>query len=169
VNGERWEINQPQTSALGGKVKGLEVSVQQSLDRILPKALKGFGFQANYTYADSSFGNPALANLPFTGMSKHSYNLVGFYEAHGVSTRVAYSWRGKYISNPNAWGGPEWVSPYGQLDASFGYDIMKNVSLVAEASNLLNAGYSQYIKTPNQVSYLARFGRQFSLAVRLGF
>lgn len=169
VNGIRWRVRQPGSSGFGGTIKGFELTAQQSFDAFLPEALRGFGAQLNFTYTTSSFEDPALKGLPFTGMSKQSYNIVGFYEAHGVSARVAYSRRGKYVANPDGWGGAEWVASYGQLDASVSYDITKRLSVVAEATNLTNSRYWQYIDRPDQVSYLARFGRQIALGVRYGF
>lgn len=169
INGQEWRVRQPGSSGYGGTIKGFELAAQQSFDPLLPDFLHGFGAQVNYTYTTSSFDDPELDGLPFTGMSKQSYNIVGFYENHGFAARVAYSRRGKYISNPDGWGGPEWVAPYGQVDASLSYDIGDKVTVVAEGTNLTNSRYWQYIDRPDQVSYLARFGRQVSLGVRFGF
>lgn len=169
INGINWRVRQPGSSGFGGTIKGFEISAQQSFDPFLPDFLHGFGAQVNYTYTTSSFDDPELKGLPFTGMSKQSYNIVGFYERGGLAARVAYSRRGKYVSTPDGWGGPEWVAPYGQVDASLSYDITDQVTVVAEGTNLTNSRYWQYIDRPDQVSYLARFGRQVSLGVRFGF
>lgn len=169
INGIRWRVLQPGSSGFGGTIKGFEIAAQQSFDFLLPEALHGFGAQVNYTYTTSSFDDPEFQGLPFTGMSKHSYNVVGFYEQGGLAARVAYSKRGKYVAYPDGWGGPEWVASYGQVDASLSYDITDRVTVIAEGTNLTNARYWQYIDRPEQVSYLARFGRQVSLGVRFGF
>ena len=169
VNGVRWRVLQPGSSGFGGTIKGFEIAAQQSFDFFLPEALHGFGAQVNYTYTTSSFDDPEFQGLPFTGMSKNSYNVVGFYEQGGLAARVAYSRRGKYVAYPDGWGGPEWVSSYGQVDASISYDINDRLTVIAEGTNLTNSRYWQYIDRPEQVSYLARFGRQVSLGVRLGF
>ncbi|WP_417464536.1 TonB-dependent receptor [Kordiimonas sp.] len=164
-----WKVVQPGTSQYGADIKGFEVSYQQGFDAFLPEALHGFGTQINYTYTTSSFDDPDYEGLPFTGMSKNSYNIVGFYEQDRLQVRVAYNWRGKYVQYPDAWGGPEWVASYGQIDASASYNVSENITLFAEANNLTNARYQKYIKRSEQISYLSRFGTKISIGARVSF
>lgn len=169
VSGIEWEVNQPQSSEYGASIKGIEISYQQTFDEYLPEFLHGLGVQANYAYTDSKFDDPDYSGLPFTGMSKHSYNLVGYYEKDRVQARVAYSWQGKSVSDPNAWGGANWIAPYGQLDISASYKATEQITVFAEASNLTNARYHQYVEREDQISYLSHFGRQISLGARFAF
>ena len=67
----------------------------------------GFGVAANYTYADAKA--PATSyqdelNL-FTLSSRHTANLVGYYENGTYSARLAYSWRSKYMVRETGWYG----------------------------------------------------------------
>ncbi|TPE62716.1 TonB-dependent receptor [Sandaracinobacter neustonicus] len=136
-----------------GKVKGLELAVQQFAD-FLPGGWSGLAVQANYTFVDSSGGANLAVNsldpnqttasnkpLPLEGMSKHSYNLALMYEKFGVSARLAYNWRSKYLlttsaANLNA---PVWFEDYGQLDGSFIYSINDNIKVGVQGTNLLNS------------------------------
>lgn len=102
-------------------------------------------------------------------MSKNSYNAVVYYEQYGFQARLAYNWRSKFLSDPDAWGGPYWISDYGQLDASMSYNISDQFTVFAEATNLTNERYWGYTKRTDQVSYLERFGTQVALGVRASF
>ncbi len=169
VGGRTWNIRQPENSEFGASIKGIELSYQQTFDNWLPEAFHGLGMQVNYTRTSSSFDDPDYEGLPFTGMSKDSYNLVGYYENDKLQLRVAYNWRGKYVESPDAWGGPEWVAAYGQVDASASYRITEQITAFAEISNLTNSRYQKYVKREEQVSYLSRFGRQISVGARFTF
>lgn len=136
-----------------GKVKGFELAYQQFAD-FLPGGWAGLGLQANYTFVDSSGGSNlavnsldpnqvtnANAELPLEGMSKHSFNVAALYEHFGISARLAYNWRSKYLlttsaANLNA---PVWFEDYGQLDASLVYAITQNIKVGVQATNLLNS------------------------------
>ena len=117
-----------------GKVKGFEIAYQQTFD-FLPQPLDGFGMQANYTYIDSSglpntFLNGSEAvndstvppgNLPLEQLSKHNFNIAGFYEKGPVSVRAAYNWRSRFLLTAADVIFPYYSifnEPTGQLDAS---------------------------------------------------
>ncbi|WP_337880286.1 TonB-dependent receptor [Rheinheimera sp.] len=171
VMGTDYLVTTAVNEGYGAKVTGYETAWQQSLDELLPEPWNGFGWQLNYTYVDSSYDDPELKakNLPFQGMSKTSYNAVLYYEQYGLQARLAYNWRSKFVSNPEAWGGAAWVADYGQLDASASYDLMPNLTVFLEATNLTNSRYWGYIKRDDQVNYLERFGTQVAFGVRGSF
>ncbi|ABL99399.1 TonB-dependent receptor [Shewanella amazonensis] len=171
VEGNRYMVNQPESGEYGALITGYEVAWQQSLEQWLPSPLDGFGVQLNYTYVDSEYDDPARKeqNLPFAGMSENSYNAVLYYEKYGLQGRFAYNWRSKFLVDPEAWGGPAWINAYGQLDASLSYALLENLNVFVEASNLGNDRYSGYIKRPDQVNYLERFGTQIAFGVRGSF
>lgn len=137
-----------------GTIKGFEVAYQQFFD-FLPGVLSGLGLQANYTFVDSNggtntavntldpnqTGNAADRSLPLEGMSKHSFNIAGIYEKHGISARVAYNWRSEYLlttsaANINA---PVWFEDYGQLDASLIVSVTDFLKVGVQGTNLLNS------------------------------
>jgi TonB-dependent receptor len=136
-----------------GSLKGFELAYQQFYD-FLPKPFDGFGLQANLTYLspkgganspvnifDPSQVTNAFADLPLEGMSKWSYNLAAMYEKYGISARVAYNWRSRYLLTTSAANDnlPVWSEKYGQLDASIFYNITKNIKLGVQGTNLLNS------------------------------
>lgn len=134
-----------------GSIKGFETGYTMFFDR-LPGALKGLGFNGNYTFISNSGGlnptNPQLAvgsllpgNLPMQGLSKHSFNAALLYEKYGVSARLAYNWRSEYLANANGANvnQPVWNEAYGQLDASFIVDVNSHVKVGMQAQNLLKA------------------------------
>jgi TonB-dependent receptor len=150
---------QPVNSSATGKIKGFELSYQQNFE-FLPGLLSGFGLQANYTYVDStgvpqstlSSTDPNVAagnvsNIPgdgfqLQGLSKHTFNIVPYYEKGAFSMRAAYSWRSQYlltlrdVITPFD---PIFQRAYGQLDASIGLKINEHLKLGIEGVNLLNS------------------------------
>lgn len=171
VDGNEYWLSQPESGQYGATVRGIEVAWQHSLAHILPEPFDGLGFQLNYTYVDSEYDDPArkARNLPFQGMSKNAYNAVLYYEKYGFQTRLAYNWRSKFLTDPEAWGGPAWIADYGQLDASASYEINRHFTVYAEASNLTNKRYWGYVKREDQVNYLERFGTQIAFGIRGSF
>ncbi|WP_353847611.1 TonB-dependent receptor [Sphingomonas sp.] len=142
-----------------GKIKGVEVSYQQTFD-FLPSFLSGLGTSLNYSYIDSSGlpnsflngGSPSgtsnitPGNLPLEGLSKHNANATVFYEKGPISLRAAYNWRSKYLLTA-----ADVIFPYtsiyqsagGQLDASAFININKYIKIGVQGVNLAN----QVVKT----------------------
>ena len=127
----------------GGKISGLELGLLTNFDFI--QGLENFGMQANYTYADSeadyfreSF-NESSIDLPYQYQSEHTYNVMGFYENDDLMIRVAYNWRSESLEDPiNSLDGMAiWRDEYGQLDASFSYQITDSIEVIGSVSNLL--------------------------------
>jgi TonB-dependent receptor len=146
-------------SAERGKVKGFELSYQQTFD-FLPGFLSGFGFNGNYTYIKSKgIPNSILdtpnaptitpGNLPLEQLSKHNFNATAFYEKGPLSLRASYSWRSRFLLTSR-----DVIHPYfpifnsatGQLDASIFYSITPNIKLALQGTNLLN----EVLKTEQQ-------------------
>jgi TonB-dependent receptor len=137
-----------------GHLQGLEVAYQQFFDK-LPGWLSGFGVQANATYTEggvTSSADPSLEGKDFAGLSKYSYNVVGLYEKGGVSARLAYNWRSKFVQvygeRPgNAGTAPArdlMAAPLSSLDGSISYKFTPNLSLNLTGTNLLNYKYQDY-------------------------
>jgi TonB-dependent receptor len=148
-------VNSPDT----GKVKGFEVSYQQNYS-FLPGIFSGLGLQANYTFVDSSGvkqsvlsatdPNVAAGNIsnipgesfPLQGLSRHTVNIVPYFEKGPFTIRAAYTWRSSFlltlrdVITPFD---PIFQRPYGQLDASVSYAVTKNVKLGIQGVNLLDS------------------------------
>jgi len=179
-----------------GKVKGFEVAYQQTFD-FLPAPLDGLGVQANYTYIDSqglpnTFLNGGEAvdpstvppgNLPLEQLSKHNYNIAGFYEKGPISLRAAYNWRSRFLLTASDVIYPYYSifnEPTGQLDASVFFnlsDALKipgGIRVGVQGVNLLNevTKTSQaYTGDPDVLAARSYFmnDRRFSFIIRGNF
>ena len=160
-NGQTFDVNVSGPANVPGKsrIKGFELAYQQTYD-FLPGLLRGLGFQANYTFVDAGkIPNPVPANgaadgsrpptdvaglydnLPLQGLSKHTVNVAGFYDLGAFSTRVAYSWRSKFLlTNRDCCFPflPVYALPTGQLDASAFVTVNEHFKLGVTANNLLD-------------------------------
>ncbi|MFD1034801.1 TonB-dependent receptor [Sphingomonas hankookensis] len=167
-----FQITQP-INGESGTIKGVELAYQQSL-RFLPGALRNLGIQANYTFVDSEtplVDEATQASLPLPGLSKHSYNLIGFYEDATVSARVAYIYRSGYLLGQGsaAAGGSSYVDGRGQLDASAQLNLTRSVRLTVEAINLTRAIDRQYLQTPLRLLNAAREDRRIFFGIAATF
>ncbi|AMX03415.1 TonB-dependent receptor [Microbulbifer thermotolerans] len=143
-----------QTNSASGQLQGFELAYQQFYD-MLPSPFDGLGLQANFTYIDNKGGVNTAANpfeaaqqsgatdetLPIEGMSRTSYNLALMYEKYGVSARLAYNWRERYLLTTSAAniGRPVWFNDYGQLDGSVLYNATDNLKFGLQVTNILNS------------------------------
>ncbi len=182
------QVNQ-QVNIGKGSVKGFEVGYSQFYD-FLPGAFGGLGFEGNYTYLDpSSFPNQVTEpryvglQLPLQQLSKHTFNASGLYEKYGISARVSYNWRSRFLLAPR-----DVINPFspiynakgGQLDASIFYTLTPNIKLGVQGNNLLD----QVTITEQQTAYnlggdniagpkaprsYFRNDRRFSFGVRFNF
>lgn len=135
---DNWTINRF-VNAGGGTISGIELQGNHAFGN-------GFGAAVNYTYANAKA--PATSyqdelNL-FTLSSRHTANLVGYFENERFSTRLAYSWRSKYMVRETGWYGNRMHDDIGSLDLSLGWNINKNFRLALEAINLTAEDDVQY-------------------------
>ena len=174
IDGIQYVIQQP-TNGKDGTIKGLEIGGQTFFD-FLPAPLDGFGIQANYTYVDSA--TPAIIQsqlTPLPGLSKHSYNISALYEKGGLSARVAYNYRSKYLGGLYGLaipGGspillPVYTEGYGWLDASINYDLTPNITFTLEGSNLFQRREFTYYDTFTRPNARSIDDRQIMAGVRI--
>ena len=139
---------------IAAKNRGLELSWQQPL-------WGGFGALANYTYADGhSADGQALV-----GSSKNTGNVEAYYEAHGFSARLAYTYRSSFLvglANVTS----QYEAGMGNLAASLNYKINDHLALTFDGLNLNNP-VLKYYSNPQQPQAFYSNGRQYYLGVRL--
>ncbi len=156
-------------------VRGFELGLQAPLSSLIGKGsfFSDFGFVANYTYADSkstiNFNGQEITTL-LRGQSRSSVNAIVYYEKGPFSTRVAYSWRDKYLDEVR--GGRErnnFIGSFGQLDLNVQYSLTENISLTFNALNVLGEPQHRYAETPDRSIRYSDTGRFFLLGARAKF
>jgi iron complex outermembrane recepter protein len=166
-----FNVTQP-INGKGASVTGVEISYQQPLS-FLPAPWDGFGVAANYTYASSKFDytfDNRVFTGPFPGQSKHSYNLVGYYENKWLSARFAYAWRDDYLSFlGNNTRRNDITGARGQLDFSSSVKVIDGVSLTFDVLNLLGEENSIFGDTQDRGLVFEETGRFYSAGLRFKF
>jgi TonB-dependent receptor len=155
-------------------VAGLELNVQSQLD-FLPGALDGFGVGVNLALIDSSIkGVPGrLENLPLVQQSKAVGTAQIFYEKHGLTARVAYSYRSKFLYTVGADSTSDvYWDKHGQVDARIAYAIgnkAHSATIFVEGSNLNDEPWRTFVGEPRHLGENERYGRTFRTGVQLSF
>ncbi len=133
--GEAWQFNGAVNGG-DGYLAGLELNFIGTAENLLPGPLNGFGLSANLTALDSEFTGIDGAKYGLPGTSDLIYNLSVFYEKYGLSARVNYQYRDRWISpieDPSEfWGEQE------RVDLTLAYTLPFDLA-GASASVYLNA------------------------------
>ncbi len=142
-----FQLSRPDNGT-GGRVQGVEVGYQHAL-RFLPAPFDGLGINANYTYADSRtpIADPlGGGTLPLVNLSRHTANLVGYFENSLFQVRAAYSYRSRFLVSVDsaALGGARYQNGYGQLDLSAVINLDSRFRLTFDATNLTKQFERQY-------------------------
>ena len=148
---------------------GWEINIQHTFGET------GFGFIANYTFADSdiAFDNFAL-NQQFAiyGLSD-SANAIVFYENFGFSVRLAYNWRDDFLAgggqdNVGA-GPPTYVAAYDQYDLSANYWFNDQMQVFIDVINLTDETTHVYGRDTYQTLFAAQLGTRYNMGFRYKF
>ncbi|WP_022682541.1 TonB-dependent receptor [Sphingobium bisphenolivorans] len=172
-----------------GRIYGMEAAAQLQLepwtqDLGLPEFLGGFGVSANLTLNNSKV-DIGGRKLRLPGTSDFVYNIGGYYEKYGLSLRLQYQNRSKWLDTVGTLtdGGDTYWGSDDELDFSARYAVTKNFEIYFDASNLLNhpgrrfsdpgsllrASGAQAPNTSNQTIEWERFGRRYSGGIRFNF
>lgn len=152
-----YGITRPQD---GGRatVDGLAVSFQE------PFAGTGFGVRGNVTYSNGTTKSGGA--LPYN--SKDSVSITPYFEEGPLAASLSYNWRSKYLAGGYVAGAPAtYTAAYTELDATASFEITKNISISADALNLLDSTYSQYLGTPDLPTAHYKNGREFLATLHL--
>lgn len=179
-----------------GRIFGMEAAAQLQLEPWtenlgLPDFLGGFGISANVTLNDSKVEKPAVDGIParkvrLPGTSDFVYNIGGYYEKYGLSLRLQYQNRSKWldsIADTLADAGDTYWASDDELDFSARYAITKNFEIYFDASNLLNNPGRRFAdpaslltatgvptkSSSNQTMEWERFGRRYTGGFRFTF
>lgn len=184
------------TNGGDGRIYGLETAAQLQLepwmdDLGLPDFMGGFGISANLTLNNSRVTKPAVSGIParrvrLPGTSDFVYNLGAYYEKYGLSLRLQYQNRSKWldtIADTLADAGDTYWASDDELDFSARYAVNRNLEIYFDASNLLNHPGRRFSdpgnlltatgiaspSTSGQTIEWERFGRRFTGGIRVNF
>ncbi len=129
-------------------VQGWEFSYQQQFT-FLPGALKGLGFNANFTQleAHGNFGGTAnLGSGKVAGFIPQAGNLGLTWRYRSFGSRLLYNYTGDYIDTYNAAfpGRNYFRFPFRTVNVGVSYQLRPTLSLTADVANLFNENQRLY-------------------------
>ena len=154
-------------NAHNASLHGFEFNIQNAFGNT------GFGVSANYTLVVSglTYDNDSMGEqFALQGLS-NTANVVAYYENQHVNARVAYNWRGQYLSATVDGQGqnPVYVEPYGQVDMTLGYNVNEHLSFTLDALNLNDGVIRSHSRTTEALEGITQTGRRFLLGARYKF
>jgi iron complex outermembrane receptor protein len=176
-------LDQP-TNASSGELKGLELGLIWFPEN-LPGVLDGLGVQASYTGLESSQSTPmtnaqgditGYDETDMFGVSDESYTVVLAYEREKLGMRLSYTWRSEFLARYEAalFANPLeiWNKPEQTMDFQLSYQVLDNLSLTLDGTNLTEEIYQSYYgangaTTNNFGSSL--YSRTFAIGARYTF
>jgi outer membrane receptor protein involved in Fe transport len=117
------------------------------------------------------YDNNAIGEqFALVGLS-NSYNVVGIYEDKKWTARVAYNWRGEFLSSTFDGSGPnpQYVEPYGQVDVSIGWNYNDKLSFQLEGINVTNQIQRVHSRTQQQLESVTQAGPRYMIGARYKF
>ena len=155
-----------------GKLYGIELNYQQQFT-FLPGALDGFGFQGNLTLIDGSFDTAERSDIRFPGTSNRIANASLYYEKFGLSARVSYQHRTRWLDTLGGLGlgggSDEYRAGYDNVDVAIRYALTPNVSVFADLNNLTDAVYWAYQGNEGRPTEVEQIGRRYLGGIRFNF
>jgi TonB-dependent receptor len=148
-------------------LNGVEVNLQHMFGS------SGFGVSTNYTYVHSGlkYDNAKIGEqFALVGLSNSS-NVVGIFENKKWTARVAYNWRGEFLSSTfDAYGpNPQYTEAYGQVDISIGYNYDDHLSFQLEGINVGNSIQRVHGRTQQAVESVTQAGPRYMIGARYKF
>lgn len=135
----------------------------------------GFGVAGSFTYVDGNVGfnnggDPTVDQFALTGLS-NTANATLIYDKNGLSARLAFNWRDKFLSatNRDGYRNPVYTAPYSTLDFNFSYDITPHWGISVEALNLTNESLRTYGRDESNVWFAQELQRRFLFGARYKF
>jgi len=163
-DGVPLRLNGPVNSG-DGRIQGFEAQITTFFDFL---GVPQVGFQANVTHIDASAdflfdrGTDAsgaqlvdVVNRELIGVSDWSYNLVAIYEGGGLSARLAYNWRSSFLTTYQRRGDhlyTEEADPVSRLDLSVSYNILDNLTIFGDWTNILGDPFTSSLTRTDVVN-----------------
>lgn len=128
----------------GAMINGAEASVQQQLSFLPgPEWVRGFGFQANYTYVDAEEND----GDPMQNVSENSYNFTLYWEGEKFQARISNAYRGEYFINLGTDASP-WqdrvIDDSNIVGVSASYDLTEQLKITFKGVNIFDEPQHEY-------------------------
>ena len=155
-----------------GSITGIEIAYQRTFDD-LPTPWDGLGAAANYTYVTSNIDRAegsGASDCDYNGLSPNTFNISGFYEKDGISTRLAYNYRDEFLFQCfSDFSEPREREAFGQLDFSAAYDVNQTFQVFFEGINILDEDTRDFSRFENRFLTYSDTGSRYQLGVRASF
>jgi len=163
-----FNVNTP-TNAKDAHLWGFELAGQYFFGRT------GFGVAAQYTHVRGNIGINVAApvdenQFALLGLSDTA-NATLIYDKNGISARVSYNWRDKFLSQINAdpYHSPRFTAAHGQVDFNVSYDITPRLAVSVEGINVLESGMRIYGRSPTQLFFMQEGTARYLAGLRFKF
>jgi TonB-dependent receptor len=137
----------------------------------------GIGVAASYTLVRGNvsidvLAAPTVDQFALLGLSD-SANASLIYDKHGISARLTYNWRDKYLSETGRGGttdrNPVFFAPYGTLDVNLSWDVNQHIAVSLEGINLTSEAVRSYGRSENQTFFAQENKPRLLLGARYRF
>ena len=162
------------TNVNGGeaRIQGLELTYAYVF-RDLPAPFDGLGVQGSATLVRSQanyFAGDRVIRNALLGLSRGAYSAVAFYEKGRGSLRLAYTWRGSYLTSiGSSITAPATTAAFGSLDGAASWRLNDRATLSLEGVNLTDARRYVYGESRDQPMEIHHWGRYVSARMRWAF
>lgn len=168
----------------GGSIKGIELAINVPFS-LLHSSLDGFGIMLNHSDTSSSVSlasaglntnDVGLDKIPLPGLSKRVSNLRLYYEKYGFQIAAAVRQRSNFLGEISDFQDNRqltFIKAETTVDVQTAYDFtsgaLKGLSLYLQGSNLTNAKFQRYNKTPDNVVETVTYGRTYTAGLSYKF
>ncbi|PTS83181.1 TonB-dependent receptor [Sphingomonas sp. HMWF008] len=135
----------------------------------------GFGVAASYTKVNGDVNvdiaaSPDVNVFALTGLGD-SANGSLIYDKNGLSARVSYNWRAKFLSaiNQGANRNPIFTAAFGTLDFNISYDLNDRLAFSLEGINMLSEPLRQYGRDEQALVFVQELKPRLLAGVRYKF
>ncbi|MBU1345601.1 MAG: TonB-dependent receptor [Alphaproteobacteria bacterium] len=165
----QFAVSQPVNNR-EANIDGFEIAGQYFLGET------GIGVAASYTVVNGDVevdigADPSIDQFALLGLSD-SGNVTLIYDNYGISARLAYNWRDKFLTQTNRDGAnrnPVFTEPFGTLDMNVSYDLTDNIAVSFEGINLTSEPVRTYGRTERQIYFAQELSPRYLLGLRARF
>ncbi len=156
----------------GGRILGIEATVQHTFTDLLPEGYGDVGIYATYTWTDSNIELSETFNsgtFGLDGQSEHIGNVTLHYHRDKFGARASYRYRSEFTRPQRP--ARAFTVNRGEGDLSFqvSYDFNKQLRLFVEGWGLLNEARDNYHGLDSLQGQYTLFGRNIQLGASYRF